>query len=225
MASSFRQELEASAAALGKFREAVESAGSAAEGFGGGDDSGGGAVGARGRGAGAGGLLRGLAKSGLTAALALGAEGAAALGEAATPALSAFQATGSANAAGGAGLLSLAEQFRSSGSIGAFVSEAIGASDALDVLGRTKQRSGAVLEELARAGVEVDDDLRQKVIDRDLAAEKRVQDERERIEGELSKTGRIQEAAGADTGFAQIAGLLERILGALENRSPGSVGR
>lgn len=220
---ALRGELEGVSGALGKLREAAESASGALEGIG--SSSGGGAgggLGAGGRGAGAGGLLRGLAKSGLAAGIAAAGEVGQALGEAATPALSAFNATGSLEAGAGAGILSLAEQFRHSGALGSFVSELTGASDTLDVIGRTKGRVSGITEDLARAGVGVPDDFRQALIDRTLDQEKRVQDERQRVEGELGKFGNIQKAGG-DSAFSSMIGLLSEIRDSLKGGTAAAV--
>lgn len=222
--SNIKQELDGASASLAKLREAAEGAagaieGMASEGGGGGRAGGTTTLGAVGRGAGSGGMLRSLAKSGYAAALSAANDVKDALLEAATPGVDAFQANGSIESAAGATFLSLADQFRKSGAVGSFISEAIGASDALDVIGRTQARVSSITEDLARAGVAVPDEFRQSLIDRNLEREKRVQDERDRVAAELGNFNNIQKAGG-DSLFSQMVGLLGEIRDSLK----GSVG-
>lgn len=215
---TFAAELQQAERALKSFREALEEASGALEG-GGGATRGGGL---------AGGLKGGKGGRGFGgAAAAIGLEALGEIAELGTPALQAFQATGSLEAAQGAGLLALGKQIQEgfglpgpAKAIGGLVAEATGISDTLDVLGRTQDRVSGVTETLARAGVEIPDSFRQGLIDRSIEAEKRVQDERERVEGELAKFGNIKSAAG-DSGVGSLLGVLIEIRDRIDSFGAG----
>lgn len=228
---ALREDLDGVSRALARFKQELESTTRSLPGLGGG---GGGSAGLGGAGLGSGGgggsslgLALGAGRGGALGALG-GAAGIAggALGVAnavapfAEVAANNFGAAGAGSAVGGV-LRTGGELLQSAGPIGSFLSEITGVSDALDVRGRTASRVKGVTTELARAGVEVDDELRQKLIDRTLSEEKRVQQESERVDAELDKPENLGKASESGTLF----GILNEMLSLLrQNNGGGAAG-
>lgn len=160
-------------------------------------------------------------------AIGAGAEAAGTVAQALTPAAKAFHASGTSAGVATAVTNQLLDSVQDT-RIGAFALAVTGVSTARETTQRAGARVGAVTEDLARYGVTVSDEFRQRLANTAIEQEKRVTTERGKVDA-LTGSAAALDAARPDSakggamgaGFDAIVGVLSRIEGLLRSNGGG----
>lgn len=160
----------------------------------------------------------GMALAAGSLALRMGAE----VARFATPGANAFAITGSTQAVAASVNQQLLDRVGNT-AIGGFALAVSGVASAREVTGRAGARVGAVTEDLARAGVNVSDDYRQRLASTAIEQERRVERERAKVAA-LTGSADALEKAMPEHGFGgeAILAVLRNIERALTTRSGGA---
>lgn len=218
---AFAEELDKASRALARFVSSLDEA----QGAGGGGRGRGGSLG--------GGLIgglsggRGFLAAGGPAGLALAGAGAlyGAAEDAArfsTPAARAFSVTGS-SASLAVGVSNSVLDAVQGNAFGGLLLGATGVSAARDTASRAGARTVGVTEQLARVGINVPDETRQRLFDTALQQERRVTQERQRVDDLAGSADAIDRArpAGAGEGFDSVVSAIRSLENTVKSLSGG----